>query len=330
MKSDNKIDVKENYIRDLSSELIALLLTDKTTKKNLIWATDNYQSKGFGFLSNDYISVYAISGRYGSVIKPRIEKSKEDIKKRIRDKAEVFTPSWVCNSQNNLVDEAWFGRKDVFNTESEHTWITQTTPITFPDGKTWQEYVKANRLEITCGEAPYLASRYDTVSGEIIPLQDRIGLLDRKLRIVEENAQSDEEWLEWAKWAVKSIYAYDWQGDNVVLARENILFTFIDYYLDRFQIMPTIELLLEIADIIVWNVWQMDGLKCVIPNSCVSTDKQTQQVSLFAEDNVAKKEVCIGCTKNNIHKHIGIYCKIMDWEKGKAIKFVSMISGRVF
>ena len=27
----------------------------------------------------------------------------------IRGKAEVFTPSWVCNCQNNLVDDAWFG-----------------------------------------------------------------------------------------------------------------------------------------------------------------------------------------------------------------------------
>ncbi len=322
---NNQIDVKENYIRDLSEELIALLLFDKTTKKNLIWATDNYQSKGYGFSAKDFISLTAITGRRGSIIKPRIEKSKEEIKKRIRDKAEVFTPSWVCNSQNNLVDEAWFGRKDVFNTESEHTWTTQTNLITFPDGKTWQEYVKANRLEITCGEAPYLVSRYDTVSGEIIPLQNRIGLLDRKLRVVSENVQTDTEWLEWAKWAFKSIYAYDWQGDNVILARENILFTFIDYYLERFKAMPTTELLLEIAEIIVWNVWQMDGLKCVIPNSCVSMDNQTQQVSLFAEDNVSKKEECIGCTKNNIHKHTGIYCKIMDWEKGKAIKFVSMI-----
>lgn len=28
-----------------------------------------------------------------------------------RDKAEVFTPSWVCNAQNNLVDNQWFGKK---------------------------------------------------------------------------------------------------------------------------------------------------------------------------------------------------------------------------
>ena len=31
--------------------------------------------------------------------------------------AEVFTPSWICNAQNNLIDNAWFERKDVFNKE---------------------------------------------------------------------------------------------------------------------------------------------------------------------------------------------------------------------
>ena len=47
----------------------------------------------------------------------------------------------------------------------------------------------SKRLEITCGEAPYIASRYDTVSGEPIEIKRRIGILDRKLRVVTENAE---------------------------------------------------------------------------------------------------------------------------------------------
>jgi hypothetical protein len=31
--------------------------------------------------------------------------------------AEVFTPSWICNAQNNLIDNTWFGRDNVFNKE---------------------------------------------------------------------------------------------------------------------------------------------------------------------------------------------------------------------
>lgn len=121
------------------------------------------------------------------MIKPRTTKSKKEQALRVRDKAEVFTPpSWVCNNQNNLVYNAWFGRKNVFNTEAEQTWITTAEKIEFPDGKTWQDYVKANRMEVACCEAPYLASRYDTVTCQWIEIKDRIGILDRKIRVINE------------------------------------------------------------------------------------------------------------------------------------------------
>ena len=317
------IDIKENNLYRLGSRLLEILLVDRTTKKNLIWATDNYSSRGPGYKASDNINVYAIIKRNGSIIKPRVEKSKKEQADRVKSKAEVFTPSWICNSQNNLIDNAWFERENVFNTETEKGWIANTSKIDFPDGKTWQNYVKENRLEITCGEAPYLVSRYDTVSGEEIPIAERIGLLDRKLRVVSENVDSEHEWLEWAKTAFKSVYGFDWQGDNVLLARENLLRTFIDYYVAKFDNFPIIEYLLEIAEIVSWNIWQMDGLKYVIPNSCKTIDETVY--TLFGEER--HKEVCEGCKTNNPHKHNGIYCKIKDWQTGKIIKFVSLIKG---
>lgn len=317
------IDIKENNLYRLDSRLLEILLVDRTTKKNLIWATDNYSSRGPGYKASDNINVYAIIKRNGSIIKPRVEKSKKEQTDRVKSKAEVFTPSWICNSQNNLIDNAWFERENVFNTETEKGWIANTSKIDFPDGKTWQNYVKENRLEITCGEAPYLVSRYDTVSGEEIPIAERIGLLDRKLRVVSENVDSEPEWLEWTKTAFKSVYGFDWQGDNVLLARENLLRTFIDYYVAKFDNFPIIEYLLEIAEIVSWNIWQMDGLKYVIPNSCKTIDETVY--TLFGEER--HKEVCEGCKTNNPHKHNGIYCKIKDWQTGKIIKFVSLIKG---
>ena len=44
------------------------------------------------------------------------------------------------------------------------------------------------------------------------------GLVTRKLHVVYENVDGKQEWYEWAKQAVKSVYGYDWQGDNVLLA----------------------------------------------------------------------------------------------------------------
>ena len=64
-------------------------------------------------------------------------------------------------------------------------------------------------MEITCGEAPYLVSRYDTTTGMFIPLEQRIGMLDRKLRIISENTTTSGEWLEMAQEAYKNIYAYE-------------------------------------------------------------------------------------------------------------------------
>lgn len=77
------------------------------------------------------------------------------------------------------------------------------------------------RLEITCGEAPYLISRYDTTTGETIPLEQRIGLLDRKLRVVSENTSTSGEWLEWAQEAYKSTYGYEWQ-ETIYSLPENL------------------------------------------------------------------------------------------------------------
>lgn len=320
----DKIDIKETNIYKLDSRLLEILLIDRSSKKNLIWATNNYAPRGFGFQSFDHITVNAIIRRNGSVIKPRVEKSKKEQASRVKDKAEVFTPSWICNAQNNLIDNAWFGKENVFNTETDKGWIVNLEKITFPEGKSWQDYVKENRLEITCGEAPYLVSRYDTVTGNIIAIKERIGLLDRKLRVISENVDGEQEWIEWAKIAFKSVYGFDWQGDNVLLARENLLRTFIDYYTDKFGLSPITEYLIDFAEIISWNIWQMDGLKYVIPNSCKPVPKL--QMSIFEDEEEC--EECPGCANNDNSKHTGTYCVIKDWEKGRNVKFVFLIRGK--
>ncbi|MBQ6270051.1 MAG: restriction endonuclease subunit M [Bacteroidetes bacterium] len=320
---NNRIDVKENYIHKIDNELLAILLKDRSSGHNIIWATDNYASRGNGFQSLDYISIQSVTGYNGNVVKPRIEKSKKEQSERIKQKAEVFTPSWICNKQNNLVDNAWFGENFVFNTESDKTWIATKKKIKFPTitGKNWEDYVCDTRLEIACGEAPYLVSRYDTVSGEYINIESRVGLLDRKLRVISENTETEEEWLKWTIKAYQNIYGFDWQGDNVLLARENILLTFIDFYKDKFEKKPSIEQLRQIAEILSWNIWQMDGLKFVIPDSCQGLEEM--QISMFEND--ITKQLCPGCTKNDPYSHTGIYCNIKDWKANKVIKFVSLL-----
>lgn len=337
-----QVDIQENDILRLSPELLNTLLKDNTlsTEKcqvNIFWATDCYAHRGNGYQYGDQITIDAITGKNGNVIVPRSVKSRAERQVRSREMAEVFTPSWVCNKQNNLVDNAWFGREGVFNTEVDnpdgsHSWIVNTDPVVFPEGKTWRDYVNENRLEITCGEAPYLVSRYDTVTGEPISVEHRIGLLDRKLRVVSENTSTSREWLKAAEAAYMSIYGYEWQGDNLVLAREALLYTFIDYFRAKFGEDPQLKSLLYIAYIISWNIWQMDGLKGVIPNSCIQMPKlNNEPASLFSPEELGEQEKltlfdCPGCRYKNIHSHTGKYAVIKDWKEDKVITFVSLIN----
>ena len=177
---------KETGLLELSLEVLNILLRDHTTGKNIFWATHDYEVLGSEYDYQSQILPHLITGEHGMVIRPRVLKSKEKQTDRSKDMAEVFTPSWVCNAQNNLVDEAWFGRKDVFNIEDSttHTWQANPDKITFPKDITWKDYVRATRMEMTCGEAPYLVSRYDATTGEPIPIEQRIGLLNRKLRVI--------------------------------------------------------------------------------------------------------------------------------------------------
>lgn len=314
------IDINEKSLYEKYPTILDLLLLDNATKKNIIWATNSYKRRGYRFSDN----ILPINVIKGNIIQPRSKKAKAEQAKRSKDSAEVFTPSWMCNKQNNLIDEEWFGKKDVFNIELNNDWIVNEEKIIMPEGKSWIDYIKDIRLEITCGEAPYLVSRYDTVTGKPIETKKRIGLLDRKFRIINENCSNNEEWIQYVFEALKSIYGFEWQGDNLLLARENVLYTFIDYYKERFNNEPKEELLIQVATIISWNLWQMDGIKCVIPNSCKV--EKIIQYNLFEDEEVIESG-CQGCTKGTVHGHNGVYSKIMDWEKNKRIKFVDLLGG---
>lgn len=315
------IDIKENYLQELDPKLLQILLKDHSSNKNIVWATIDYESYGKGYEKTSRIFPKLITGDNRDIIKPRIKKTDNQQSTRSRDSGEVFTPSWICNKQNNLIDEKWFNRKNVFNQENGEKWETNEKKIKFPKGKTWQDYILDTRLEITCGEAPYLVSRYDTVTGEFIKVNNRIGLLDRKLRIVSENTDNQIDWLYWAKKSFENIYAYEFQGDNLLLARENVFATFTDYFIKKFDKKPHQDFLHEIANIISWNIFQMDGLKYVIPFSC-----KNKKVTMNLYGEKVEEEECIGCKKDYIYQHNGTYCKIKDWSTGKKIKFIDLIT----
>ena len=46
MLPEQNIDIKENDLLKIDRSLLEILLKDKTTGKNIIWATDNYSKYG--------------------------------------------------------------------------------------------------------------------------------------------------------------------------------------------------------------------------------------------------------------------------------------------
>lgn len=327
--------MKSKYKSILSEQsLLAVLLKDqsvstKVRTHNILWATDDYQYKGEGFCYRDEILSSHIYAEDQDLIIPRVLKDKSEQNARSKDMAEVFTPSWLCNRMNNAADEQWFGRYGVFNveidaSESSLRWETIDSKISFPEGKEWESYIKNTRLEITCGEAPFLVSRYDTTTGVEIAVGQRIGILDRKLRVVKENTESEEQWYEWAAEAYKSVYGYEWQGDSLWLARQALMISYLEYFEDKFGKLPNQDRVLETAEIISWNLWQMDGLKYVVPGTCHEVSA-LETGDLFAENQQFTMVPCPGCESGDPRLHNGIKCKIMDWSAGKPVLFIDTI-----
>ena len=291
-------------------EALPQLLQDKTTGKNIIFATDDYNSLIEGINKKSEIKLEMFDAKNALDIQPRVYKSFDKQVSRTKQKAEVFTPTWICNQMNNYCDEVWFKKTCVFNAEEDQKWVTTTEKIQFAQNRSWVDYVLSNRLEITCGEAPFIVSRYDASTGCSINLWERVGILDRKIRVISENTTDESEWINWTIRAFQSVFGYEFQGDNLLIARLNLFLTFVEYLQMYWRRSPTKEEIESISEIISWNFWQMDGLTFSTPfseNSSVDT-----QLDLFLHFDQ-------GNTPNNCME-----CMIFDWHQNKKIVFKNL------
>lgn len=333
----------ESFDRRYPTFILKTLLCDRTTGHNIIWADNEYEALGDGYMGDDEITVEKITGMNSGVIKPRIAKEQEKQSQRTKSRAEVFTPSWLCNQMNNDLDEAWFGRRDVFNTEAvaddgAKTWTATAEPIAFPKskGRGWHAYVEAPRLEITCGEAPFVCSRYDTVTGDELPVGERVGFLDRKLRVVTEKTKTRKEWVRRALDALKATYGFEYQGDNLLIARINMFETFAEHLRDRWGSDPEQDELERAAWIVSWNLWQMNGFTDAVPTNKMCAEVESTlgsfeepepapiQPSLFdLFDDVFPDEAAEG-TKEEEPKETVPLCVIYDWQNGEPFEFASL------
>ena len=281
-------DILESIIREQMPRILDILLIDRTTSsinknKNIIWANDNYISYG----SKDYSAIAQIkpemiTGENGELIMPRALKSRNQQKERTKSKAEVFTPIWIVKKQNDVIDNNYLE----------------------DDTKT---YARRKWLEITCGEAPYMATRYDMETGDIIPLSERVGFVDRKLARINKEISDKAEWQQLVELAYKSCYGFEWSGDSLLLARENLLYTYRDYYFVKWNEEPLYGLFEKIAEIISYNIFQMDGLKYIIPLSEKKEKIIEVQMSIFDNEKPEERWMI----------KPGKRVKIMNWDTNK-------------
>lgn len=329
----------ENFDSRYPTRILETLLCDRTTGRNIIWADNEYEALGVGYMGDDEITVEKITGLSSGVIKPRIAKEKEHQSQRAKTRAEVFTPSWLVNRMNNDLDAIWFGTRNSFNTEDGITWLTSAGPVVFPKrkGLGWHAYVESPRLEITCGEAPFVCSRYDTVTGTPLPIGERIGFLDRKLRVVGEQTKSRREWVRWGLAALKASYGFEYQGDNLLLARINVFETFCEHLRKRWGPGISDEELDQAAWVVSWNFWQMNGLTYAVPTNKMDAVVQSAlfgyeepvpeplQPTLFElldespfDDTVVEEE------KGGEPGETVPLCVIYDWQENEPLEFQAM------
>lgn len=168
---------------------------------------------------------------------PRHMKSATIRKERTKTKAEVFTPIEIVKKMNDYFEMDFTG-SDI-------------------------HYIKRRVLEVTCGEAPYLTTRYDSCTGRTIPIEERVGLLDRKLQHI--HTDDEMEWRIQAEFALKSTYGYEWQEYSLHIARMNVLLSVVESFVDKFGKAP--KDITRWAEIVSYNLFRMDGVSLCLPET---------------------------------------------------------------
>lgn len=296
--SYTNVDLREDIKRYAKSGVFEILLSDYSTGNHIVWATSAYASYGYGYEPENQITISLITGTRLGLIKTRAEKAREDQVSLTRSFAEVFTPTWVCKKMIDMADE-------------ERGWDI------LDHLKAKRAYIKSTCLEITCGEAPFVVNRYDASDGSFIPVAARIGILDRKLAKVKEITKTRNSWKSWAVDALKSVYGYEYQGDNLLIARINLLRTMEEAIEDAgWHPLSTLELK-RFAQIVSRNFWQMDGLNYCVPFKALG--EVAIQPSLF--DLLEPQE------DGPEELHETVYSKIFNWKTGTEIEFRKLGNG---
>lgn len=222
-----KLMITFDYSQYPLKSIVKSLVLDKNSGSRIVFGTDIYSSFGEHFGQADTLNASVLAEIN---LQPGINR------RYLMD----FVSSEQCKAANDAYDDA--------------------SDISGESG--WYEYIETITVEKDCGEAPYTISRYDASTGEIIPIDKRFGVLDRKMMRINNKAASIEGWQELTETAFKSTYGCEQRGDLLVIARINMLMSYVDYYMEKWKCEPELFRLRSIANILCWNFWQNSDDDC--------------------------------------------------------------------
>ena len=248
---------------DLSDDVKSLLLGDMTTGKNIYMGNGETEEEFYSPVTLERTKEFL----------HRWEKTRKEQKARKQNKAEVYTP-YAC--------------------------VKKMTDLFWDDPEVRK--ISATYLEITCGEAPFITTLRDMQDGRFIPVEERVGILDRKLSEADRLAETDSDFLPLAYLALTSVYGYEFQGDNLFFGRCNVLTCFLEAFERRYKEPAPAWVVNEAAEVVRWNFWQMDGLSCRLP----IYGKNGEGLH-HCKTKKAKEEWLKGTTQ----------CMIKDWDTGE-------------
>lgn len=263
------------FTPDITEELLDILLEDKTrlwhhkaqgnadistsvscppqAHTQIIWGCDSYAYLGDAYAPDAPMHLAQLLHEGSPLVIPRAKKTREAQKERTRTKAEVFTPVLAIKTQNDALD-----------------------PV---DAKL-EAYLAHRWLEITCGEAPYITTRYQMHTGDPLALSEREGVLDRKFGRLNAADIAPDAYCDLMQLALASVYGFEYSGDSLFLARVNVLLCCLEAHQARFGVYPDASFVRELAHIISYNFFQMDGCTLTVPFAQVQAPP-VGQVDLF-------------------------------------------------
>lgn len=248
----------QSYLQEFDDLILDILLRDKTTGKPLVFPPDQTSGRPSPFLGLE--DLYGVQSQ-----------------KDMPDEAEEVQTLCSWNRKLNQLDEVWFQRSGVFNTPTAEGWIPAADPVYFEDPFHWKKYVNQ---QIYVPDLDWGAALTFAGTSENLPLNERMGQLDRELRLVNENVRSQQEWQKRTSTMLARMLGCAKDPIRLFRARLCVLETCREAFQARFGHLPSARDEKALAHIVARNLFQSEDELNTVP---FQEMEETLQLSLFEE-----------------------------------------------